>query len=188
MTSGPVMREYIQHVKRANRTDISLSVTCYVSAAVFYFYSILVEGVKYGSLLQFFALMLLVAGIYVNQRYSWTSYIYMIRAVENKNSGEITGYNLAVHRVQGKKSVCIADIPCRDIVSIDRCTSKSKIPDSVRSNKDTVRYTFTQTMMPAEFHTAVFNADGGTVAIAFEPDEVIVGMLESCVTDKTDEQ
>lgn len=182
------MREYIQHVKRMNRTDISLSVTCYVSAALLYFYSILVEGIKYSSLMQFFALMLLVAGIYVNQRYSWTSFIYMIRACENKNSGEITGYNLAVHRIQGKKSVCLADIPCRDIISIDVCTSKSKIPDSVKSNKDISRYSFTQTMMPAVFHTAVFNADGGTVAIAFEPDEVIVGMLTSCIADKTENQ
>ncbi len=186
MTKSPIIGEYIQHAKRANRTDISLSVTCYISAAILYFYSILVDGVKYVSFLQFFAMALLVIGIYVNQRYSWTNYIYMIRANENKHTGEIIGFNFAVHRVQGKRSSCLADISCSDIISIDKCTSKSKIPESVKSQKNISRYTFTQTMMPAEFYTAVFNADGGVVSVAFEPDEVIVKMLEACVTVKNE--
>lgn len=181
MTGEPVIREYIQRAARANRTDISLSVTCYVSAAVFYFYPVFVDGVKFVSVLQFLAMALLVIGIYVNQRYSWTNYIYMIRACENRNSGEVTGYNFAVHRVQGKKGVCLADIPCRDIISVHECTSKSKVPESVKKNKDINRYSFTQTLMPATFYTAVFNADGGTVAVAFEPDETLVSMLKSCV-------
>ncbi len=181
------MREYIQHVKRANRTDISLSVTFYVSAAICWFYPLIVDGVKFASVMQFIALAFLVAGIFVNQRYTWTSYIYMIRACENKNSGEITGYNLAVHRIQGKRSTCLADIPCSGIISVDECTQKSKIPENVKKDKDIVRYSFTQTLMPAKFHTAVFSADGGKVAVAFEPDEVITEMLRSCISEKAEE-
>lgn len=184
MTDVPYIREYIQHAKRANRTDISLSLTCYISAAIMYFYSILVDGVKYVPLLQFFAMALLVVGIYVNQRYSWTNYIYMIRSCENKHTGEITGFNFSVHRVQGKRSSCLADIPCADIIAFEECTSKSKVPEIVKSNKNVSRYSFTQTMMPARFHTAVFNADGGIAAIAFEPDEALAEMLASCVNCK----
>ncbi len=182
-----MMREYIQHVKRANRTDITLSVACYLSAAVCWFYPMFVDGVKYASVMQFVSLALLVAGIFVNQRYTWTSYIYMIRSVENKNSGEMTGYNLAVHRVQGKRSTCLADIPTTGLISIDECTQKSKVPEKIKNNKEIVRYSFTQTLLPAKFHTAVFSADGGTVAIAFEPDEIIVSMLEECIPDKSDD-
>lgn len=187
MTDTPYIREYIQHAKRANRTDISLSLTCYISAAIMYFYSILVDGVKYVPLLQFLAMALLVIGIYVNQRYSWTNYIYMIRACENKHTGESTGFNFSVHKVQGKKSSCLADIPCCDIIAFEKCTSKSKVPEIVKSSQNVNRYFFTQTMMPAYFYTAVFRADGGIAAIAFEPDETLAEMLASYVDYKNTE-
>lgn len=184
MTDTQYIREYIQHAKRANRTDISLSLTCYISAAIMYFYSILVDGVKYVPLLQFSAMALLVVGIYVNQRYSWTNYIYMIRVCENKHTGEATGFNFSVHKVQGKRSSCLADIPCSDIIALEECTSKSKVPEIIKSSKNVNRYFFTQTMMPARFYTAIFSADGGIASIAFEPDETLVEMLASCVKSK----
>ncbi len=176
-----MISDYIQRATRKNRTDITLSVTCYLAAAVCWIYPAFVDGVKYASVLQFSALVFIVAGVFVNQRYSWTNYLYMIRITEDKPYGSVTGCNLAIHKIQGKRSTCIADIPCSGIISLDKCTKKSKVPEAVKKNKDTVRYSFTQTMLPDEFYTAVFYADGGTVAVSFEPDAHLVAMLTECI-------
>lgn len=175
------VREYTVHATRKNRTDLTLSVTSYVAAGILYFYSIGVEGVKYVSVMQFVALALLVVGIYVNQRYTWTNFIYAIKPVENKNSGEITGYSFYVYRIQGKKSTCLADIPCCDCIDIVKRQRGEKKPESLAVDQNTARYSFLQTMMPDVYHTAVFRADGGIAHISFEPDEAFVSMLSSFI-------
>lgn len=176
-------KDYTIHARRKNRTDITLSVTCYLASAFLYIYSALVEGVKYGAVLQFLSLLLIVIGIYVNQRYTWTNFIYSIKATENKNSGETEGYSFYVYKVQGKKSTCIANIPCCDCIRIVKRGRGAKDDGSLALDKDAARYSFTQTMMPDTYYTAVFNADGGIAHISFEPDEVMLSLLLAYIKD-----
>lgn len=174
---------YTIHATRKNRTDITLSITSYVSAAILYFYSVFVNGVSYTSVMQFVSLLFIVVGIYVNQRYTWTNFIYAIKPVENKNSGEIIGYSFFVYRVQGKKSTCLVEIPCRDCIGIIAHKRGEKNEKST-VDTDVARYKFTQTLMPDTYHTAIFRADGGIAHISFEPDEALAAILSSYITKK----
>lgn len=171
--------DYTQKATYQNRTDITLSVTSYIAAAVLYLYPVFVEGVKFIPLLQFLSLALIVVGIFVNQRYTWSKYVYRIKPLENKNSGEITGFSFLVYKVQGNKNTCLADIPCRDCIRLIKCTKKDKNPAELSSYQNPARYSFTQTLMPETFHTAVFRADGGIAIIRFEPDEEFVNILSA---------
>ncbi len=183
MMNGSSFNEYTIHAVRKNRTDITLSVTCYLASAFLYIYSVAVEGVRYGSVLQFLSLLLIVVGIYVNQRYTWTNFIYSVKATESMNSGEVTGYSFYVYKVQGKKSTCLANIPCKDCTGIVKRVRGAKDGGAPAADKDTARYSFTQTMMPDTYYTAVFNADGGTAHISFEPDEVMVSILSAYINN-----
>ncbi len=176
-------KDYTIYARRKNRTDITLSVTCYIASAFLYVYSVLVEGVKYGSLLQFLSLFLIVIGVYVNQRYTWTNFIYSVKATENMNSGDIEGYSFYVYKVQGKKSTCLVNVPCKDCIKLVKRERGVKSDGSISVDKDAARYSFTQTMMPDIYYTAVFNADGGTAHISFEPDEVMISLLSAYIID-----
>ncbi len=178
---------YTIHATRKNRTDITLSLTSYVAAAILYFYSVFVNGVSYASVMQFVSLLFIVAGIYVNQRYTWTNFIYAIKPVENKNSGEVTGYSFFVYRIQGKKSTCLAEIPCRDCLGIVTHKRGEKSERSA-ADADVAQYKFTQTLMPDTYHTAIFRADGGIAHISFEPDETFVAILSSYITSENGER
>lgn len=183
MMNGNGYKDYSIHAVRKNRTDITLSLTSYIASVFLYVYSVLVEGVKYGSVLQFLSLLFIVIGIYVNQRYTWTNFIYSVKATENKNSGETEGYSFYVYKVQGKKSTCLANIPCRDCIRIVKRGRGVKDDGKLSEDKDAARYSFTQTMMPDTYYTAVFNADGGIAHISFEPDEVMLSLLSAYIND-----
>lgn len=182
MNNG-IHKEYTIHATRKNRTDLTLSITAYLAAAILYFYSVGVDGVKYVSIMQFLALAMLVIGIYVNQRYTWTNFIYALKPDESNNDAENVGYSFYVYRIQGKKSVCLAKIPCRDCTGIVKRQHGEKKPAALKADKDTARYSFLQTMMPNVYHTAVFRADGGVAHISFEPDEVFVSILSSFINN-----
>lgn len=177
-------RDYTLKATYQNRTDITLSVTFYVASIFLYIYSVAAKGVSFVSFLQFLSLIFIVCGIFVNQRYTWTKFVYRIKPVENMNSGDLTGYSFLVYKVQGNKNICLADIPCKDCIRIIKCSSHNKTPAELSSYSKPSKYSFTQTFMPNTFYTAVFRADGGTAFIKFEPDETFVNILSS-LSDKT---
>ncbi len=179
--------DYTITAQYKNRTDITLSVTAYVSSILLYVYPAFVQGVKYAAVLQFISLALLTLGIFVSQRYSWQRFVYCIKPSENLNSGEISGHSFVVYKIQGKKKTTLADIPCRDLLKLVKCTAKDKKNEEFVGFEKTARYSFTQTMMPDTFYTAVFRADGGTAIIRFEPDETFVSILNTLKNKEKEE-
>lgn len=180
--------DYTAKAAYKNRTDITLSVTCYIASALLYIWSVAVEGVSYVSVMQFFSLLFIVFGVFVNQRYTWSKFVYRIKPVENKNSGEITGHSFLVYKLQGKKSICLADIPARDCIALYECKKNDKKKAELSEYENPARYSFTQTLLSDTFYTAVFKADGGIAVIRFEPDDTFVRILSSLMSKKESEQ
>lgn len=178
--------DYTFRAKRKNKTDIVFSVCAYISAAVLYFSSIWIPGIKYVPVLQFLALALLVIGIYINQRYTWTSFIYGVIPEENKNSGEITGVFFVVYRVQGKHRTSLAKINMADCKKLIRCTHRDPHKDDIAKYGPSTVYNFCATMCPAEYYRAVFHADGGIAVIGFEPDETLLSIIKEQSANKGD--
>lgn len=169
---------YTYRVEKQNKTDIVFSVSAYISAAVLYFPSIFVDGIKYVPVLQFLALTALVVGIYINVRYTWVRFVYGIVPLENKNSGETAEYTFIVYRVQGRRQSCLAKINVSDCIRLIPCTHKENHKNELSDLSSPARYNFRATMFPAKYCRAVFRADGGIAVIDFEPDETLYTIMK----------
>ncbi len=178
--------DYTYRAARKNRSDIVLSVVMYVSAVVAYGFS-MIDGIGSAGILQYLALVLIVAAVFVNYRYTWQTYAYRIKPLESRNTGDFIGYSFIVYKITGKKSVMAANIPCRDCIKIVECTHKSKRPAALATYEKPMRYFFTKNLMPAVYYTAVFRADGGIVFIAFEPDDEFLSYLREYMNKKGSE-
>ncbi len=178
--------DYTYRAIRKNKSDIVLSVIMYISAVVSYGFS-LVDGIGSASILQFLALVLVVSAVFVNQRYTWQTYAYRIKPLESRNTGDFIGYSFVVYKLQGKKSVMAANIPCRDCLKVVKCTHKNKHPAELAAYDKPARYYFTKSLMPAEYYTAAFRADGGIVLISFEPDDMLLSYLKEYMNRKGSE-
>ena len=176
--------DYTHRAARANKTDIVFSVVCYISAAFLYLYPIFVKGVRFVPILQFLALVCLVAGIYINQRYTWVYYVYGVIPSENKNSGEVTGVSLVVYRVQGKRKTTLAKADLCGIKALIPCTHKDPHNAEVTGYGAASRYDFRATMCPAEYCRIVLEADGGLAVISFEPDKTLYSLLSKYLDEK----
>lgn len=171
--------DYTYRAVKKNRSDIVSSIAAYVSAAVLYFPSVFVDGIKFVPVLQFCALAAIVAGIYINQRYTWVSYIYAVNPREDAVSEETVGLYFVVRRIQGKRQVCLAKIDVSDCIAIFECTHKDAHKDEISRFGQTERYDFRATMCPASYVRAVFRADGGVAVIDFEPDDILLAILRA---------
>ena len=172
------MNDYTHRAKRQNKSDIVSSVCAYISAAVLYFSSIFVDGIKYVPVLQFLALVFIVTGVFINQRHTWLSFVYGVVPRENKNSGETDGEYFVVYRVQGKRQSCLAKIDMNGLISVIKCTHNDDGKSEISRYKNPTCYNFCISMMPAAYTRAVFYADGGIVVISFEPDSTLSAILE----------
>lgn len=178
------IKDYTHRAKRKNKTDIVFSVSAYISAAVLYFSSIWIPGIKYVPVLQFLALIMLVVGIFINQRYTWTSFVYGVIPEENKNSGEVTGSFFVVYRLSGKRRTCLAKINMADCLKIIRCTHRDPHKNEISHYGSPTEYNFCATMCPAEYYRAVFSADGGIAVIGFEPDSTLIEIIKDNLTNE----
>lgn len=177
--------DYTYRAVRRNKTDIVFSVAAYVSAAVLYFPSVFVEGIRYVPILQFCALAAIVAGIYINQRYTWVSYVYAVKPKEDAVSEEVTGAYFIVYRIQGKRQVCLAKIDISDCMALYDCTHKDRKKNEIAAHGAAARYDFRRTMAPPTYCRAVFRADGTIAVIDFEPDETLRSILLSVISDNS---
>lgn len=168
---------YTYRAVKKNKTDIVFSITSYISAAVLYFPSVYVDGIKYASVLQLCALAALVSGIYINQRYTWVSYIYSVSPREDPVTEEITSFYFCVCRIYGKRRNYLAKIDMADCIAVLDCTHKDKRKADIAKYGVTARYDFRATMAPASYCRAIFKTDGEVVAISFEPDETLRAIL-----------
>lgn len=176
--------DYRHRAEKANKTDIVFSVSCYLSAAVLYFSSIFVPGIKYVPVLQFGALVCLVAGIYINQRFSWCVYTYGVMPKENINSGETIGTYFVVYRTVGKRQSCLCKTDMSGLLRLVRCTHKDAHKEIVKEYTSPNIYNFCATMCPAVYYRAVFEADGGIAIISFEPDKALLGIISGFANEK----
>lgn len=177
MNDNTPVRDYTHRAKKKNKTDIVFSVCAYLSAAVLYLSSVFVPGIKYVPVLQFCALAAIVTAVYINQRHTWLSFIYGIIPEENKNTGDVTGANFVIYRVQGKRQTCLVKIDVRDCLKLIHCTHNDDHKSELADLQSPEIYNYCATMCPAEYCRAVFRADGGIAVIAFEPDEVLTALL-----------
>lgn len=175
---------YRYRVKKSNNTDIVSSVCAYLSAAVLYFSSIFIEGIKYVPILQFCALAALVVGIYISQRYSWCVYTYGIIPKEDKNSGEVCGSYFVAYRTVGKRQTCLSKIDMSGCKKIIHCTHKNNRKSEIAEYGSPNIYNFCATMCPAEYYRAVFEADGGIAVISFEPDKTLALIISEYAATK----
>ncbi len=169
--------DYTHRAVKSNKTDMVFSISAYISAALMYLYPLIIKGVRFVSVLQFCALVCLVCGIYINQRYSWVSYVYGIIPSENKHSGEATGSSFVVYRIQGKRKTTLAMIDMTGIEAVLPCTHKNDRRAEIQACESPTLYNFCATMCPAKYSRAVFRADGGIAVIAFEPDATLSTLL-----------
>ena len=176
--------DYRHRAEKSNKTDIVFSVAAYVSAAVLYFPSVFVNGIKYVSLLRLCALVCLVAGIYINQRFSWCVYTYGVMPKENINSGETVGTYFIVYRTVGKRQSCLCKTDMSGLLRLVRCTHKNAHKEIVKEYNSPNIYNFCTTMCPAVYYRAVFEADGGIAVISFEPDNTLLGIISGFANEK----
>ena len=180
------MNDYTHRAKKQNKSDIVASICLYVSAAVLYLPSVLVHGIKFVPMLQFLALVLLVFGVFVNQRYTWQVYSYGVVPRENLHDPDAppSGEYFVVYRTVGKRRTCLAKIDMSGILAFVKCTHKNDMASAFADLGPVDRYDFRTTMMPAVYYKAAFRADGENVVISFEPDETLVGILREAMDSK----
>lgn len=185
--TGKNFNDYTHAAKKQNKTDIVFSAASYMSAAVLWFSSSFIDGIKYVPVLQLCALTALVVGIYINQRYTWVRYVYGVIPGENKNSGEITAFYFVIYRTVGKRQNCLLKVDIRDCLRLIDCTHKDDHKNELSVYVPYTRYDFRATMAPAEYCRVVMKADGETVVAAFEPDETLRAIMRANTEKKTDD-
>lgn len=171
--------DYRHRAVKSNKTDIVFSLCAYLSAALLYIYPLVVDGVRFVPVMQFCALVALVIGIYISQRYSWCVYTYGVIPNENKNSGEVEGLYFVAYRTVGKRQTCLSKIDMHGLKKIIRCTHKEDHKDEISAYGSPNVYNFCATMCPAQYYRAVFEADGGIAVISFEPDMTLAHIMKA---------
>lgn len=175
--------DYTHRAKKQNNADIVSSVCAYLSAATLYFSPMIVKGIRYAPVLQFFALIAVVIGVFINQRYTWTSFVYGI-IPKDADSGELY---LVIYRVQGKRQSCLVKVDMSGLREIIQCTAKDDGKSKTSKYPSAQRYNYCVSMAPATYIRAVFDADGGIAVIAFEPDKTLLNMMENVYNYKKTE-
>ena len=177
MNDNIPVRDYTHRAKKQSKTDIVTSVCAYISAAVLYLPSVLVDGIRFVPVLQFCALISIVTALYINQRYTWLYFVYGVIPNENRNSGDVTGSSFVIYRVQGKRRTCLVKVDVRECVKLIRCTHKDDRKSEIAEFDSPKIYNYCATMCPAVYYRAVFRADGGIAVISFEPDMTLLSLI-----------
>ena len=167
--------DYTHRAKKQNRADIVSSVCAYLSAATLYFSSVFVKGIKFVPVLQLLALIAVVIGVFINQRYTWTSFVYGI-IPKDADTGELY---FVVYRVTGKRQSCLVKVDMAGLRELIPCTAKDDGKARASKYPSAERYNYCASMAPAKYTRAVFRADGGVAVIAFEPDSTLLSMMEN---------
>lgn len=141
-----------------NKKEKVFFVLCAVLCILLFVLSSVVS--RFVALYQLSAIVVAVVGIEIFMKFVASDYVY-----------EATETCLKIHKITGKKSICVASLDYNNSYSLVMTNEEYK-ENKGKYPKITYNINYAKNMSPSEFCVYIFDFNGKNVLLKFEPDKV----------------
>ncbi len=157
----------MEHIPQKNKNGKRLSLVFLIAACVGLVGASVLD-VQYRVFYQLIALSVAAISFEIVNRYYFSTYIYTV----NEKDFIIT-------KRTGKKSQTVCNLSLSTMLAIEKKpqNKKARAEFTKRFGKINIHYNYCQSLFPAQSYVILFEFNGKTAAIAFEPNEAMVCRL-----------
>lgn len=158
---------HMEHIPQKNKKGKRLSIVFLVIACVGLVGASVLD-IRYRVFYQLTALLVYAFSFEILNRYYFTTYIY---AVE--------GDDFIIRKRTGKRTQTVCNLALSTMLAIEKKpkTAEARADFRKRNGRSGIHYNYCQSFLPKEPYLILFEFNGKTAEIAFEPNEAMVCLL-----------